>query len=47
MYDSFTDMANKGIFVPQPRYDILSEAIRTKEHDGSVCGVEEGIGMRL
>ena len=40
-------MANPGIFVPQPRHDILVEAIRTKEYGGRVHGAREGIGLRL
>lgn len=40
-------MVSQGYFVPQLRHDILVEAIRTKEHDVRVCGVGEGITLRL
>lgn len=41
------DMVNQGSFAPNVRHDILIEEIITKEHDGRVCGVGQGINMRL
>lgn len=40
-------MTYQGSFVPHIQHDILVEEIRTKEHDGRVCGVRQDISLRL
>ena len=47
MYDSLVMLVYEGSFVPEPRHDILLEAIGTKEYGGHVCGVGDDIGMRV
>lgn len=47
VYDLLVYMANQGTFVPQPRHGISVKVIRTKEHDGCVHGVGEGINLQL
>ncbi|CAL5186796.1 unnamed protein product [Lathyrus oleraceus] len=37
----------EGFSVPEPRYDIQIKAIKIDKHDGRVCGVGEGVGLRL
>lgn len=38
---------HEGTFFPEPRHDILVEAIRTQEHGGRVCGVGDDIDLRV
>lgn len=40
-------MSSQGTFVPQPRHDILVEAIKTYEHGSRARSVGEDIGMGL
>lgn len=40
-------LARKGSFILKPRHDILIEVIRTDKHDGLICGVGEGVRLRL
>ena len=41
------EAAREGKFVPEARHDILAEVIGTEEHGRRVCGVKEGVGLRL
>lgn len=43
MVEKFKD----GTFVPQELYDILVEAIGTKEHGGCVCDFGRGVDLRI
>lgn len=40
-------MSREDYFVLEPQHDILIEAIRTNEYGGCVCGVGDGIDLRL